>query len=129
MAVSQGALVGGHLEARRVNSVLPQLGRDPARDLALGIPRPDVEPKATETIAEFHRQWEDFQFSRALETAWSLVSAVDKYIVETQPWAVAEKTDDESRSRLGTILYTAAEALRIVTALAHPVLPESTAKI
>jgi len=84
---------------------------------------------AAETIAEFHRQWEDFQFSRALETAWGLVSAVDKYIVETQPWAVAEKSDDESRSRLGTILYTAAESLRIVTALAHPVIPDSTAKI
>lgn len=84
---------------------------------------------AGETIAEFHRQWEDFQFSRALETAWGLVSAVDKYIVETQPWAVAEKSDDESRSRLGTILYTAAEALRIVTALSHPVIPDSTAKI
>ncbi len=88
-----------------------------------------ISKQATETIAEFHRQWEDFQFARALETAWSLVSAVDKYIVETQPWAVAEKGDDESRSRLGTILYTAAEALRIVTALAHPVIPESTAKI
>ena len=84
---------------------------------------------ASETITEFHRQWEDFQFSRALETAWGLVSAVDKYIVETQPWAVAEKNDDESRSRLGTILYTSAEALRIVTALAHPVIPDSTAKI
>ena len=88
-----------------------------------------ISKQATETIAEFHRQWEEFQFSRALETAWSLVSAVDKYIVENQPWAVAEKADDESRSRLGTILYTSAEALRIVTALAHPVIPESTAKI
>ncbi len=89
----------------------------------------EIAKLATETIAEFHRQWEEFQFSRALETAWALVGAVDKYIVETQPWAVAEKTDDESRSRLGTILYTSAEALRIVTALAHPVIPDSTAKI
>jgi methionyl-tRNA synthetase len=88
-----------------------------------------IAKQATETITEFHRQWDDFQFSRALETAWALVGAVDKYIVETQPWAVAEKSDDESRSRLGTILYTAAEALRIVTALAHPVIPDSTAKI
>jgi methionyl-tRNA synthetase len=37
--------------------------------------------------------------------------------------------DDESRSRLATILYTSAEALRIVTALLGPVLPESAAKI
>ena len=70
-----------------------------------------------------------FQFSRALESAWSLVGAVDKYIVENEPWALAEKQDEESRSRLATVLYTSAEALRIVTALAHPVLPDSTARI
>src|SRR6185369_13810629 len=33
----------------------------------------EIAKLATETIAEFHRQWEEFQFSRALETAWALV--------------------------------------------------------
>ena len=59
--------------------------------------------------------------------AWS--RAVDKYIVENQPWALGEKQDDESRSQLATTLYTSAEALRIVTALAHPIIPDATAKI
>ncbi len=54
---------------------------------------------------------------------------VDKYIVENEPWALGEKQDDESRARLATVLYTSAEALRVVTALAHPVIPDSTAKI
>ena len=54
---------------------------------------------------------------------------MDKYIVENEPWALGEKQDEESRPRLATVLYTSAEALRIVTALAHPVMPESTAKI
>jgi len=54
---------------------------------------------------------------------------VNKYLVDEEPWIVAEKEGEENKSRLATILYTAAEALRIVTALAHPVLPESTAKI
>jgi methionyl-tRNA synthetase len=84
---------------------------------------------ATRTIAEFNALFDQYQFSRALEVTWSLVGAVDKYIVETQPWALGEKQDDESRSRLATILYTSTEALRIVTALAHPIIPESTAKI
>src|SRR6202795_894006 len=84
---------------------------------------------ATRTITEFNALFEQCQFSRALEVAWSLVAAVDKYIVESQPWALGEKQDDESRSRLATILYNSAEALRIVTALAHPVIPEATAKI
>jgi len=84
---------------------------------------------AQQTIAEFDAQFEQFQFSRALETAWGLVAAVDKYIVENEPWAVAERDDGDSRARLATILYTSAEALRIVTALVHPVIPEATARI
>ncbi len=84
---------------------------------------------AQQTIAEFHSQFEQFQFSRALETAWALVAAVNKYIVENEPWAVAERQDRDSRARLATILYTSAEALRMVTALVHPVIPEATARI
>jgi len=84
---------------------------------------------AQQTIADFHAQFEQFQFSRALETAWGLVAAVNKYIVEQEPWSVAEKDDQDSRARLATILHTSAEALRIVTALVHPVIPESTARI
>jgi methionyl-tRNA synthetase len=54
---------------------------------------------------------------------------VDKYIVENEPWALGEKQDEDSRARLATVLYTAAEALRIVTALAHPVIPDASARI
>jgi len=54
---------------------------------------------------------------------------VDKYIVENEPWALGEKQDEESRARLATILYTSAEALRIATVLAYPVIPDATAKI
>ena len=88
-----------------------------------------ISKLADETIANYNRLFDGYQFSRALESLWALLSAVDKYIVETQPWAVAEKTDHDSRSRLATILYTAAEALRIITILAHPVIPDSTATI
>src|ERR1019366_579091 len=84
---------------------------------------------AKKAIAEFGALFDQYQFSRALETAWGLVSAVDKYIVENEPWSLGEKKDEESRSRLATVLYTSAEALRIVTVLAHPVMPYATAKI
>src|SRR5579883_1165531 len=84
---------------------------------------------ARTTISDFDTHFEQFQFSRALESAWALVGAVNKYLVENEPWVVAEKNDDAARSRLGAILYTAAEALRLVTALIHPVIPDSTARI
>jgi methionyl-tRNA synthetase len=88
-----------------------------------------IAEAARKTIKDFAALFDQFQFSRALETAWALVAAVDKYIVENEPWALGEKQDEDSRSRLATVLYNSAEALRIVTALAHPVMPEATAKI
>jgi methionyl-tRNA synthetase len=91
-------------------------------DLAIG-------DTARKVIADYGTLFDQFQFSRALESAWSLVSAVDRYIVENEPWSLGDKQDEESRSRLATVLYTSAEALRIVTALVHPVMPEATAKI
>ncbi len=84
---------------------------------------------ARRVMAEYGALVDQYQFSRALEVAWGLVAAVDKYIVENEPWALGEKQDEESRSRLGTILYTSAEALRIVTALSHPVIPDATSRI
>jgi methionyl-tRNA synthetase len=88
-----------------------------------------IAERAKKTIVEFNAYFDQMQFSKALEAAWGLVAAVDKYIVENEPWALGEKQDEDSRARLATILYTSAEALRVVTALAHPVIPESTAKI
>ena len=88
---------------------------------------------AAETVNNFNALFREYHFSRALETAWGLIGAVNKYIVEMEPWVVAENVekdnDEDSRARLATILYTSAEALRIVTALAHPILPQSSAQI
>ncbi len=88
-----------------------------------------ISDAASKVIATYRTLFEDYQFSKALETAWSLIAAVNKYLVENEPWAAAEKPGEENRSRLATILYTAAESLRIVTALLHPVMPDSTARI
>jgi len=88
-----------------------------------------IAQTASKLINEYNSLFEDRQFSRALEAAWGLVANVDKYIVENEPWALGEKQDEDSRARLATVLYTCAEALRIVTALAHPVIPEATARI
>src|SRR2546428_1040049 len=101
----------------------------PSRTSSRKLADDAIAATARKAIAEYNTLFEKYQFSRALEAAWAVVAAVDKYIVENEPWALGEKQDEESRARLATILYTSAEALRIVTALAHPVIPEATAKI
>jgi len=101
----------------------------PSPTAAHGAADDAIAEAARKAIADFASFFDQYQFSRALEAAWGLVSAVDKYIVENEPWALGDKQDEASRARLATVLYTSAEALRVVTALAHPVMPDATAKI
>lgn len=72
---------------------------------------------------------QEYQFSRGLEAVWQLIAGVNRYLVESEPWALAEKSDDVSRSRLATVLHFAAESLRYAAVLLAPVLPETTHKL
>ena len=97
------------------------------------VPAGDSEPRivaAADTAAqEFAQHFEALEFSRALEALWAFVAVVDGYITEKAPWKLGAAQDAAGRSLLASILYTCAEALRIITALAYPVLPEATTRI
>ena len=70
---------------------------------------------------------EVFDFSWVLDSIWFLVASVDRYLGEKQPWKLAESP--HGRVELGDVLYTAAEALRIITVLSHPVIPDASQRI
>ena len=88
-----------------------------------------IAPLAGQIIQSAQTAFDNFEFSKGLEAIWGLISAVDKFIVERAPWKLARSTDEAAPGQLDDTLYTAAEALRVVTALLYPVLPESTRKI
>ena len=88
-----------------------------------------LKAQADLLIQQFNEKFDKFDFSGALKELWFFIAAVDGYIAETHPWSLAEEKDVDSRAQLATVLYTAAEALRIVTALAHPIIPEATGRI
>jgi len=94
------------------------------------VPAGDAEPRivaaAEKAEREFAEHFDALDFSRALESLWALVAAVDGYITEKAPWKLGSPEDAARRS---SILYTCAEALRIITALAYPVLPDATTRI
>ena len=90
---------------------------------------PEIAALANETVATVQKYFEAFEFSKGLEAVWALISAVDKYIVQKAPWKLARQNDQASQIELSTTLYTAAESLRIATALLSPVLPQSAPKI
>src|SRR6516164_7235840 len=93
-----------------------------------GLPQDDVLARETRSaIGEVLERFDRFEFSRGLETIWTVIAAADKYLTAEQPWALGNSPDEELRK--ATILWTTAELLRIVSVLAHSVLPQSTSKI
>jgi len=70
---------------------------------------------------------ERFRIDEAIEATWTIVDALNLYITENEPWALAK--DDAQRERLGTVLYTAAEGLRALAVLLSPITPVATEKL
>jgi methionyl-tRNA synthetase len=82
---------------------------------------------AQNAIGEVLENYDKLSFARALEAIWAVIAIADKYLTSEQPWALGNSETDQARK--ATILWTTAELLRIVAALAYPVLPDSAGKI
>ncbi len=72
-------------------------------------------------------QIDDMAFNKALMSIWELISAGNKYIDETAPWALAK--DPEQKGRLGTVMYNLLEGIRLIALLVAPFMPDTGAKI
>ena len=115
--------------ARYCDSRIPS-GRIPEDKLLLAK-RTGVDTDET-TVAgfietardQFLLHFENLAFSRALEAAWSVVARVDKMITDAKPWDLAK--DENQKQTLGAVLYRAAEALRWLSVLLYPVMPEAS---
>lgn len=82
---------------------------------------------ASSLRARYEESMEHFQFSAALSEIWKLIARSNKYIDETMPWALGK--DPEKKKRLSAVLYNLCEALRIVSILIVPFIPETAPKI
>jgi methionyl-tRNA synthetase len=89
----------------------------------------DIAEIAKSTTEETLAAFDQFNFSKALEILWAFISVIDKFIVDRAPWRLAKEQDSNSQKLLDETLYTAAEALRIVSAWSYPVMPGAAAKI
>src|SRR5262245_13219483 len=96
-------------------------GRVPARGEAKGDA--EVRELAGRVIESYRKNFDEYSLSRGLENVWELISRVNKYIVENEPWAIAEKPSEAKR--LDSVLFHAAESLRLIAALLAPVVPKT----
>jgi methionine--tRNA ligase beta chain len=70
-----------------------------------------------------------FAFNTFLSEIQLFQATVERYLTERKPWKLGGEANEESNSLLKEVLYTAAESIRIITALLYPILPYATAKV
>ncbi len=120
----------GNLVSRVVNmvhkyfaGVVPDAGAETQAEAAL-------RESAESTIAAFGPAFDELNFSDGLKALWALVAETDGYLTVNAPWKKpADRTDADHMKLQARVLANAAEAIRIITALAYPILPDATAKV
>ncbi|MDR3793686.1 MAG: methionine--tRNA ligase [Terracidiphilus sp.] len=124
----------GNLVSRVVNMVHKYFGGAvPETGVAAGAEtgaEAAIRASAEKAIAAFGPEFDAFDFAEALKGLWAVVAEVDGYLTANAPWKKpAERSDEEHKALQARVLATAAEAIRVITALVYPILPASAAKV
>ncbi len=80
---------------------------------------------ALHLIEEYTAMMKEFTFHKALMAVWELIGKANKYIDTMKPWAMAES----DKERLGTVLDTVVEVIKIISVLMWPFMPQTAEKI
>ena len=80
-----------------------------------------------DTVNKYEEAMEDMEFSVALASIWQYVSRTNKYIDETQPWALAK--DENKLAELASVMTHLAESIRHIAVLLQPFLTRTPEKI
>ena len=131
-------MIGGRSLGGKIPKSSGQLGDD----AILGIDRSaDIGEAAQRALANYRGRLAASDFSRGIEALWKFISVVNKYLVDTSPWAITitrilnpvtgnwEDADDPAASDRNTILYVVAEALRFIAVMAYPLVPTSAERL
>lgn len=70
---------------------------------------------------------DEWEIGRALEEVWRCVRRVNQYIEQCEPWKLARQAGQETR--LDGVLYTAAEALRLLSLWLAPFIPSACLRL
>jgi len=83
--------------------------------------------RALKLLPEVEESFRGLQFHKALLSIWEFVGMTNKYIVAQEPWTLSK--DPDKKDRLQTVLYTVLEAIRFISVLVSPVMPDGAAAL
>jgi methionyl-tRNA synthetase len=86
-----------------------------------------VQKIAAAAVADADAAIEKVAIQDAISAIWTLVDELNNYITVQEPWVLAK--DEANRERLGTVLNTTIEGLRVLAVLLNPITPKATAKL
>lgn len=87
----------------------------------------DLKAVVTGTYAKVVNKMETLRVADALTEIFGIFKRCNKYIDETEPWALAK--DAAKADRLATVLYNLVEGIVIGASLLQPYMPETAEKI
>jgi len=86
----------------------------------------DLQEIARRVRESFQPNMLDMSFHKALIDVWEFINAVNRYIVQCEPWTLAKNKQDE---RLATVMNCVMESLAVTAALIQPFMPETAVKM
>jgi methionyl-tRNA synthetase len=120
----------GNLVSRVVNMVHKYFGGVTPEAGAETPAESGLRESAENAMAAFGLAFDELNFSEALKALWALVAETDGYLTANAPWKKpAERSDADHAALQARVLTTAAEAIRVITALAYPIVPDAAAKV
>ncbi len=87
----------------------------------------DLKAVVTGAYAKVVNKMETLRVADALTEIFGIFKRCNKYIDETEPWALAK--DEAKADRLATVLYNLVEGIVIGASLLQPYMPETAEKI
>ncbi len=87
----------------------------------------DLKAVALGVYDKVESKMAELRVADALTEIFNLFKRCNKYIDETEPWALAK--DEAKRDRLATVLYNLVEGISIGAGLLEPFMPETTQRI
>ena len=77
----------------------------------------------TDAVGKANTAMHAFAPHEALSQIWRIVEDTNGYLTEQEPWALAK--DEAHADRLDAVLYQSADALRVLSVVLHPFMPQS----
>jgi methionyl-tRNA synthetase len=120
----------GNLVSRVVNMVHKYFGGVTPEAGAETQAEATLRANAENAMAAFGLAFDELNFSEALKALWALVAETDGYLTANAPWKKpAERSDADHTALQARVLAVATEAIRVITALAYPIVPDAAAKV